>query len=76
MPIGTISIDIVKIVFDFAYQMTFVEANEHRSYRTDVTYQRSNSEIFANTFQRKLAEFALCCILYDNNIEFSKLRSF
>lgn len=43
--------DLVEIVFNFAYEMTFGQKGEHRAHRTGGTHQRRNGEIFANTFQ-------------------------
>jgi len=40
--------------------MTFGEIGGHRPHRTGGTRIRRNGEIFANTFQGKLAEFAVC----------------
>lgn len=56
---GSIPSDFVKNVFDFSYQMTFANKGEHRDHRTGGTHQRKNGEIFANTFQGKLAEYAV-----------------
>lgn len=49
----------VETVFDFAYQMTFGRAGAHRDHRSGGTHARRNGEIFANTFQGKLAECAV-----------------
>lgn len=67
-PIGTLNPALVETVFDFAYQMTFGQGGEHRAHRTGGTHQRRNGEIFANTFQGKLAEYALFCVLTDNGM--------
>ena len=58
-PIACIPVDLVKKVFDFSYQMTFANKGEHRDHRTGGTHQRKSGEIFANTFQGKLAEYAV-----------------
>lgn len=71
-PIGTVSPTLVDTVFEFAYQMTFGQDGEHRAHRTGGTHQRRNGEIFANTFQGKLAEYALFCVLRDNGINVSE----
>ena len=57
--IGKINIDYVKEAFDFAYSMTFGNLGEHRNHRTGGTHKRKKGEIFANTFQGKLCEFAI-----------------
>lgn len=67
-PLGTLNSALVERVFDFAYLMTFGQSGEHRAHRTGGTHQRRNGEIFANTFQGKLAEYALFWVLTDNGI--------
>lgn len=59
----------VADVFDFAYTMAFDE--KHRKNRSGGRIKRSNCEIFANTFQGKLAECAAVNFFYkyDNTIE-------
>lgn len=54
----------IKTVFDFAFDMTFGDKGEHRNHRTGGTIQRKKGEIFANTFQGKLAECAACNLFY------------
>ncbi|MBR6633748.1 MAG: hypothetical protein IKL05_05550 [Clostridia bacterium] len=54
----------IKRVFEFAYDMTFANKGEHRNHRTGGTTERKNGEIFANTFQGKLAECAACNLFY------------
>ena len=54
----------IKLVFDFAFDMTFGDVGEHRNHRTGGTIQRKKGEIFANTFQGKLAECAACNLFY------------
>lgn len=71
-PLGTLCPDLVETVFDFAYQMTFGQGGEHRSHRTGGTHHRRNGEIFANTFQGKLAEYALFCELTNSGINVSE----
>jgi hypothetical protein len=48
----------VSEVFDFAYAMTFGGDGQHRGNRSGGQYGRKNGELFINTFQGKLAEFA------------------
>ena len=45
--------------FEFAWAMTFGADGAHRDHRSGGTLKRKNGEIFANTFQGKLAEFAI-----------------
>lgn len=45
--------------FDFAYGMTFGGSGAHRDHRSGGQSHRHMGEIFINTFQGKLAEFAL-----------------
>jgi len=54
----------IKTVFDFAFDMTFADKGEHRNHRTGGSLQRKKGEIFANTFQGKLAECATCNLFY------------
>jgi len=54
----------IRRVFEFAYAMTFGKQGEHRNHRTGGSLQRKNGEIFADTFQGKLAECAACNLFY------------
>lgn len=45
--------------FKFAYDMTYGELGQHRSYRSGGMARRSNGQIFINTFQGKLAEYGI-----------------
>lgn len=54
----------VEKVLSFAYGMTFGNEGAHRDHRSGGTYMRKNGEIFANTFQGKLAECATCNFFY------------
>ncbi|KUP08443.1 hypothetical protein Q75_02790 [Bacillus coahuilensis p1.1.43] len=56
---GTFLNSRVKDVFDFAFNMSFGGKGEHRATRTGGDKKRFNGEKFANTFQGKLAEFAV-----------------
>lgn len=44
--------------FNFSYDMSFGHVGAHRDHRSGGTHHRKRGEIFANTFQGKLAEFA------------------
>lgn len=57
------SLSDVKSAFDFAYDMSFGKNGEHRDHRSGGTYERKPGEIFANTFQGKLCEFAIYEVL-------------
>ena len=50
---------VVDKCFNFAWSMTYGGIGEHRSNRSGGTSSRKNGEIFANTFQGKMAEFAM-----------------
>lgn len=63
-PIGRLKSSTVETTLNFAYDMTFGNNGEHRDHRTGGTHLRKKGEIFANTFQGKLSEFALYNILY------------
>lgn len=65
-PIGTFRPETVRKVFDFAYEMSFGKGGEHRDHRSGGTHHRRNGEIFANTFQGKLAECAIYNHLYEH----------
>jgi len=56
---GKFKITTVSKVFDFAYEMSFGKDGEHRKYRSGGQYNRRNGQIFINTFQGKLAEYAV-----------------
>ena len=56
----------LREVFDFAYNMTFGGEGEHRGHRSGGQYGRKNGELFINTFQGKLAEFALFDLFNSN----------
>lgn len=58
-PMGKFHSKTIRTVFDFAYAMSFGKGGEHRDHRSGGTYHRRNGEIFANTFQGKLAECAI-----------------
>ena len=49
----------VSECFDFSYGMTFGGSGAHRDHRSGGQAHRHMGEIFINTFQGKLAEFAL-----------------
>lgn len=59
----------IERVFDFAYTMAFDEM--HRKTRSGGRTKRKNGEVFANTFQGKLAECAAVNFFYkyDDTIE-------
>ena len=56
---GILMIDDVELCFDFAYGMTFGRTGAHRDHRSGGQNRRSNGEIFINTFQGKISEYAL-----------------
>lgn len=64
-PIMNFDLNTIKRVFDFAYDMSFGRSGEHRDHRSGGTHRRRNGEIFANTFQGKLAECAIYNYLCD-----------
>lgn len=71
-PEGNFSKDIIEKAFDFAYGMTFGADGYHRSYRTGGIKRRHNRQIFADTFQGKLGEFALYSTLQESGIDVEK----
>jgi hypothetical protein len=46
-------------VFEFAYDMTFGRAGEHRDHRSGGSVNRTKGQIFINCFQGKLSELAV-----------------
>lgn len=60
----------IEKVFDFAYNMAYTDRGHHRNHRSGGERHRKNGEIFANTFQGKLAECAACNFFsqYDKDI--------
>lgn len=67
---GTLKTQTIQRVFEFAYKMAFTSEGAHRSSRSGGSHARTNGEIFANTFQGKIAECAACNFFYklDSNV--------
>ena len=65
-PIGKFHLNTIQRVFNFAYDMSFGKNGEHRDHRSGGTHRRRNGEIFANTFQGKLAECAIYNYFYNS----------
>lgn len=63
-PIGKFKDSTIEKTLQFAYEMSFGKNGEHRNHRSGGTHSRKNGEIFANTFQGKLSEFAVYNVLY------------
>lgn len=61
---GTLKPQTIQKVFEFAYKMAFTSEGAHRSSRSGGSHARTNGEIFANTFQGKIAECAACNFFY------------
>ena len=55
---GYLSEEDISESLQFAYDMTFGAEGQHRSHRSGGTVRRHAGEIFADTFQGKLAEYA------------------
>lgn len=58
-----------KKCFDFAYDMSYGNAGEHRDHRNGGIAHRENGQIFVNTFQGKMAEYAVYRYLKSKNIQ-------
>lgn len=58
-PITTFKHSSIEKAIEFSYNMSFGSLGEHRNYRSGGIHRRKNGEIFINTFQGKLAEFAI-----------------
>ena len=70
-PIAEFKPETIEMAFNFSYDMSFGRSGEHRDHRSGGTYKRKLGEIFANTFQGKLSEFAIYNTLYK---EFPQMR--
>lgn len=68
-----INSELLNKSFEFAYNMAFTPLGSHRTYRSGGTMRRRNSQIFANTFQGKLAECAVYTLFQTNNIPTSEI---
>lgn len=66
--LGVFDSQTLEDVFDFAYDMSFGGKGAHRNRRSGGTYQRENREIFVDTYQGKLAEFAIYDYFTKNGI--------
>jgi len=73
-PLNTFKNRTIKIVFDFAYEMTFGNG-EHRDHRTGGELKRTKGQIFINTFQGKLSELAIYNLFFTHNHEVYKRLS-
>lgn len=69
LPYASITSEDKYTCFDFAFDMSFGGKGEHRTYRSGGTEKRTDGQIFINTFQGKMAEFALYRYLQSRNIE-------
>lgn len=69
-PDGVFKQKTIDKVFSFSFDMTFGEVGEHRNHRSGGSHKRRKGEIFANTFQGKLAECASCNLFfkYDSSL--------
>lgn len=61
----------IMACLEFAYDMTFGARGEHRNHRSGGQARRRNGEIFIDTFQGKLAEFAFYNYYKDKNVDIS-----
>ena len=59
---------LINVSFDFAYNMVF-GAGHHRENRSGGLHKRKKGELFANTFQGKLAEYLVYDALIKNGIK-------
>ena len=58
--------------FEFAYNMSYAKIGAHRDSRSGGTIHRTLGQIFINTFQGKMAEFALYRYLKNHQIDVKK----
>ena len=61
-----------KECFEFAYNMSYARKGAHRDSRSGGNLHRTFGQIFINTFQGKMAEFALYRYLRERHIEVDK----
>lgn len=62
----------VQKCFGFAYEMSFGEDGEHRSHRSGGSHTRRKGELFINTFQGKLTEWAVFRCMQKNSVPCSE----
>ena len=62
--VGTLKTETIKTCLDFSYRMTFGNEGEHRNHRSGGSIFRNKDQIFMDTFQGKLSEFAFSNIVY------------
>ena len=67
-PLGHFDSKTLEDVFNFAYNMSFGGKGAHRNRRSGGTHRRKNGEIFTDTYQGKLAEFAIYDYFTKNGI--------
>lgn len=75
---GTLKEEDVLASFEFAMAMTYENKGEHRNHRSGGTYERREREIFIDTLQGKMAEFAIYNELskFNINIPFPDLNTY
>jgi len=71
-PLGQISSQDILQCFSFAYEMSFGEGGEHRLSRSGGSHRRRKGELFINTFQGKLTEFAFFRYMEANGVPCSE----
>ncbi len=69
---GNVSLEDKLECFEFAYNMTYAQKGAHRDSRSGGEIHRTMGQIFINTFQGKLAEFALYRYLEECYIDVEK----
>ncbi len=63
-PDGKFKYSTVESALNFAFKMTYGKQGEHRNYRSGGTERRGLLQIFSDTFQGKLSEFAFSNFLF------------
>jgi hypothetical protein len=61
---GVFRRDTVASVVEFAFAMTFGKVGQHRNVRSGGSFKREYRDIFINSFQGKLGEFAVANLIY------------
>ena len=68
------SLDEINSVLFFSYQMAFTDKGEHRKRRSGGQHNRKPGEIFADTFQGKLAEIGVKKFFNENGLECGEIN--
>lgn len=68
-PFEAFPAEIIQQVYNFAYNMSFGQVGGHRDHRAGGRHRRRLGEIFINTYQGKLAEYAFYRMCQNNGLQ-------